>query len=110
MIMHKYNVYHSDYKPANIILDEEIYEEVNIMKVKVKIKLIDFGCATLRYNDIPCGYSEKYSPHKFITKFENDENPFIDVNERIKYEKFQIGRLLLFVVLNDIINDKIVND
>jgi serine/threonine protein kinase len=47
MIMHKYNVYHSDYKPANIILDEEIYEEVNIMKVKVKIKLIDFGCATL---------------------------------------------------------------
>jgi serine/threonine protein kinase len=45
--MHKYNVYHSDYKPANIILDEEAFEEKNIMKVKANIKLIDFGCATL---------------------------------------------------------------
>jgi hypothetical protein len=33
MLMHKYNVYHSDYKPGNIIIDEEIIEENNIMKV-----------------------------------------------------------------------------
>jgi hypothetical protein len=46
--MHKYNVYHSDFKPANIILDEEIFEENNIMKVKANIKLNGFGWLALR--------------------------------------------------------------
>jgi serine/threonine protein kinase len=102
--MHKYNVYHSDYKPENLILDEEIFEESNIMKAKANIKLIDFGCATLKYNEIPCGFSKQYSSQEYITKLKNHENPFFDVNERIKYERFQIGRLLLFVILNDISN------
>jgi serine/threonine protein kinase len=104
MIMHNYNVYYSDYKPANIILDEEIFEESNIMKVKAKIKLIDFGSATLKFNDIPNGFTKKFSPDKIIAQFLNNENPFYNINERIKYEKFQIGRLLLFIVLNDITN------
>jgi serine/threonine protein kinase len=60
MILHKNNVYHSDYKPDNIIIDEEIVDESNIMKAKAKIKLIDFGCATVNFNVCPSGYTTNY--------------------------------------------------
>jgi hypothetical protein len=42
-----------------------------------------------------------YTPKKIYKKLKNKENPFIEILERINYELFQIGRLLLYVVLND---------
>jgi hypothetical protein len=89
--MHKYHVYLSNFKTANIILDEEIFEEsCNIMKVKANFKLFGFDCAALRYNNIPFGYSKKYLIRKIKKKLfkKYNENQFFDVKERLIYDKF----------------------
>ncbi len=53
------NTFHSDGKPANLVLDSpnSIFDSFKIL-----IFWIDFGVSTRNFNEIPSGYSEAYAP------------------------------------------------
>ena len=91
------NIYHSDIKPENFVLDKTSSWKT------MSVKVIDFGISTINKHHKLKGLTDDYVPKDIAVKVKSDNRPkiiFASKQERERYKIYQIGRTFQRIMLD----------